>query len=171
LALGLAMPMHGFGASHLPRLATRAGYPPPLGRVPALATAKLGGMGRATPSPGWRQGRVPGLALARVAGAHHPLFLGEKRAGGPTNTTWGSLTCSTSPNTPAIALAGPCQSHYWACYIGTLFFIQWVAFVKKKVEDPFYFYKILLFKFFFFWGCLRQTIASFHHSDSTYSFL
>jgi hypothetical protein len=41
LALGLAMPMHGFRAGYPLRPATRAGHLPPLGRAPALVVAML----------------------------------------------------------------------------------------------------------------------------------
>jgi hypothetical protein len=70
-----------------------------------------GGAGRATPSPRWRQRRVPGLALARVAGVGHPLFLGLKRPEAPQIPHRADLHGQPAPNTPAIALAGPCQSH------------------------------------------------------------
>jgi hypothetical protein len=76
-----------------------------------MAAARLGGAGRATPSPRWRQRRVPGLALARVAGVGHPLFLGLKRPEAPQIPHRADLHGQPAPNTPAIALAGPCQSH------------------------------------------------------------
>jgi hypothetical protein len=109
LALGFAMPMHGFRAGHPPGLpqggspATRAGHPPPPGRAPAVAAATpvarggphppLGG-GRGGPRPwqvarggpptplGGGRGGSPASPSPGWLGARHPLFMGEE-GGGP----------------------------------------------------------------------------------------
>jgi hypothetical protein len=144
--------------------------------LPWVAAGEGPGPGRwrgaGHPLPWVAAGEGPRPRLRQGGWGRATLFLWVKRAGGPANTTWGCLTClARLPQYPCQSFGRAVSKSLVGLPHRDSFFHTVGSICKKKVEDPFYFYKILLFLNFFFWGYIRHRIASFDRLDSTYSFL